>query len=391
MPQHRVPLAAALLATLVAIATARGQASDTLRLPLRWEVAEGLHPTADSLGKLSGVALDSAGNVYVSDFSDARIWVFGPDGRSLRAIGRKGKGPGEFEAPTGIAIGPDGKLYVRDLEHVSLFSVDPETKRLARYETRFRGPLMSDWTSQRTTRFDRAGHLFYPQFAVMTKDGPSGWYYQYTTAGELRDSLRVSSFPTASVHTAYVRLDARGGRMLSGLNRVPFAPWPTWDVTPRGTLLIGDGTSYLLTETDASGRVLREFRRSVAPERIPAAERRDSLAALSARLDSITVPWSQVVGVPPEVRAKQLPEHYPAYIAAYAAEDGRVWVRRWVSRGDRRTVFDVFEADGRFVRVVELSRNLAVQPAPVLGLREIVGISIDAETGAHTVVRFGSR
>ena len=45
------------------------QAPDTVRMRLAWEVAEGRHPTADSLGELSGLAVDRTGNVYVSDFS----------------------------------------------------------------------------------------------------------------------------------------------------------------------------------------------------------------------------------------------------------------------------------------------------------------------------------
>lgn len=382
---------ARILAVIIAVCAAAplpAQQADTLRMTLRWEVSEGVHPTADSLGRLSGVAMDAGGVVYVSDIADARIWVFAPDGKSLRSIGRKGRGPGEFESPTGIGIAPDGKLYVRDAVHVSRFGTDPETGRLTRFEESFRGPPFADWYSPLATRFDRAGHLYYPSFNNLDRSARTGWFRRFTLGGEQRDSLEVPAFPSAPSSTAYVRLDATGGRMLSGLNHVPFEPLPVWDVTPRGTLLSGDGRSYLLRETDAAGRLVREYRRAVQPERIPPRERRDSLAALSARLDSITVPWSQVQGVPPAVRARQLPEHYPPFLAAYAAEDGRVWVRRWVANSDARTVFDVFEADGRFSRVVQLPRRVAIFPTPVLTLQGIVAIGVDPETGAHSLLRF---
>ena len=378
------------LFTTVFSTTLHAQRVDTLRMTLRWEVAEGKHPTADSLGKLSGVAMDASGNVYVSDLADARVWVFDADGKSVRSIGRKGRGPGEFASPTGIGIGPDGKLYVRDVAHVSRFGADPETKRLTRFESNFRGPEMSDWRSLRATRFDRAGHLYYPAFNTIDRAQRTGWFLQFTLGGERRDSLEVPAFPGAPSSTAWVRLDANGGRMLSGLSHVPFEPLPVWDVTPRGTLLSGDGKTYRLRETDAGGNVVREYRREIGAERIPPRERRDSLAALGARLDSIKVPWSQVGGVPDAVRARRLPEQYPPYLDAYAAEDGRIWVRRWVANGDVRTVFDVFDADGRFRRVVELPRRIADFPSPVLTLDAIVAIGVDPETGAHSVLRFGA-
>jgi len=116
------------------------QAPDTIRMRLAWEVVEGKHPTADSLGELSGIAVDPAGNVYASDFSATKIWVFDRTGRSLPGIGRKGQGPGEFAAPTGIAIGPDGRLYVRDQVLATRFAADPTTKRLTRYENGFHDP-----------------------------------------------------------------------------------------------------------------------------------------------------------------------------------------------------------------------------------------------------------
>jgi sugar lactone lactonase YvrE len=369
-------------------ATSR-QAPDTLQMRLAWEVAEGRHASADSLGVLSGIAVDRAGNVYVSDFSAAKIWVFDTDGRSQPGIGRKGEGPGEFTAPTGIAIGPDGRLYVRDITRVTKFRSDPATGRLSRYDTQFRGPANSDWSSTHATRFDAAGRLYYPAFNLVDRSARSGVFYRYTAAGERRDSIMVPAFPTApSQSTAWVRLDASGGRMFRGLNHAPFAPLPAWDITPRGTLIIGDGKDYRVRETDSAGREVRVYRREGAPDRIPERERRDSAAALRARLDSVPVPLDRVEGMPPEVRAVRLPGVYPAFIAVYAAPDGRIWVRRWPVGGGPRTVFEVFEPDGRLRTVVVLPRAIAALPTPVLSLGGIAAVGVDAETGANVVLRF---
>lgn len=62
----------------------------------------------------SGVAVDRDGNIYVLDSANARIQKFGPDGRYLATIGRKGQGPGEFIMPDAIHFDKDGNLVVAD-------------------------------------------------------------------------------------------------------------------------------------------------------------------------------------------------------------------------------------------------------------------------------------
>lgn len=60
------------------------------------------------------VAVDPAGNIYVLDTGNTRIQKFGPDGKYLATIGRKGQGPGEFILPDGLDIDRDGGLVVGD-------------------------------------------------------------------------------------------------------------------------------------------------------------------------------------------------------------------------------------------------------------------------------------
>lgn len=366
-------------------------AQDTLRFTLKWEITEGTSAVAESLGVLSGVAVDRSGNVYVSDRGATKVWVFDAEGKSQRAIGRKGKGPGEFDSPTGPAIGLDGRLWVRDTRQVSRFGLDAATGRLTRFEGSFTGPALADWMSDRATRFRPDGAMLFPEFGVSYRQQPPprrGRYFVFDSSGARLDSIDVPAMEGEPISSAWVQLSASGGRMLRGLNHVPFAPIPVWDATTRGTVLVGDGREYLIRELDRDRKAVREFRRSVPPTRIPATERRDSTNALKARVDSVKDPRAQVRGVPDEVWALRLPEHYPPYAAIYGGVDGRVWVRRWVPDGERRSIFDVFESDGRFRAVVELPREVALLPTPWLSLDGIAAVGIDRETGAHTILRF---
>jgi len=62
----------------------------------------------------SDVAVDKGGNIYVLDSGNTRIQKFGPDGKYLATIGRKGQGPGEFILPDDIDFDKDGNLVVND-------------------------------------------------------------------------------------------------------------------------------------------------------------------------------------------------------------------------------------------------------------------------------------
>jgi hypothetical protein len=50
------------------------------------------------------MAVDGSGSLYILDSGNQRIQVFGPDGKYIRTIGRKGQGPGEFESLNSIAV-----------------------------------------------------------------------------------------------------------------------------------------------------------------------------------------------------------------------------------------------------------------------------------------------
>jgi DNA-binding beta-propeller fold protein YncE len=62
----------------------------------------------------AGLAFDPAGNLYVADASNDRIQVFGPDGGFLRTWGARGSGEGELWYPYDVALDPSGHVYVVD-------------------------------------------------------------------------------------------------------------------------------------------------------------------------------------------------------------------------------------------------------------------------------------
>ncbi|MFO7698712.1 MAG: hypothetical protein R6X16_16370, partial [Anaerolineae bacterium] len=73
-----------------------------------------------------GVALDSAGNLYVSDTGNKRVLKYSAQGELLAAVGGSGEGPGQFQEPVGLAVGDDGTVYVADTwnKRIQAFDAD---------------------------------------------------------------------------------------------------------------------------------------------------------------------------------------------------------------------------------------------------------------------------
>jgi DNA-binding beta-propeller fold protein YncE len=74
-----------------------------------------------SLGNYDGMlnlpaslAVDSSGNLYVTDTNNNRIEKFSSDGKFLSKWGTYGSSPGQLNLPTGIAIDSSGNIFVTD-------------------------------------------------------------------------------------------------------------------------------------------------------------------------------------------------------------------------------------------------------------------------------------
>ena len=89
---------------------ARGQAVE------RWKVVEVAQPANDAdeavLARPIALAVDKD-RLYIADALDCAVKVFSTGGRFLGSFGRKGKGPGELNFPSGVCVAGD-KVAVAD-------------------------------------------------------------------------------------------------------------------------------------------------------------------------------------------------------------------------------------------------------------------------------------
>ncbi len=68
-------------------------------------------------------------------YGNSRVVKFSSTGKFLLEWGRKGSGPGEFDTPHGLALGPQGKLYVADRGNARVQVFDQDGVFLAQWSS----------------------------------------------------------------------------------------------------------------------------------------------------------------------------------------------------------------------------------------------------------------
>jgi DNA-binding beta-propeller fold protein YncE len=72
-----------------------------------------------------------AGELYITDTGNRRVVVYDKQGQFKRQFGSLGSGPGQFNEPESLALGPDGKVYVADLRNKRIEVLDKQGNYLS--------------------------------------------------------------------------------------------------------------------------------------------------------------------------------------------------------------------------------------------------------------------
>ncbi len=103
----------------------------------------------DGLSFPNGVAVDGAGNVYVSDSNNGRVLMYDTSG-TLRAQVGRGSGEGNLGLPRGLAVDGQGRVFVADTtgQGVFLYRAPSSGDRLLQFLGYVGGEGVSDGTFQ---------------------------------------------------------------------------------------------------------------------------------------------------------------------------------------------------------------------------------------------------
>ncbi|MBL0171242.1 MAG: hypothetical protein IPP90_11010 [Gemmatimonadaceae bacterium] len=330
-------------------------------------------------GRITGLTVDAAGRIFVSDWDDDQIRAFSPSGALASRIGRKGSGPIEFKGLATITIGPDGMLWVRDEGNARMQVINVRSNPASSVATfplkQFTGgsrlPIVFTVDGSlvdETISFDQASGGFRPLSVRRSKTGDV-----------LRvDTLKIPEGANAGVHkVTEVQKDAAGKQI--GVSqryfRQPFGPAWLRAYGPGGVRAEAVGSKYDVTVFGADGRVVRTLKRTIPPVTLSAAERRRADSTINAQKTDLPF------GVP---SAK------PPVVGLAWTLGGELWVERSHLDGRPREA-DVYNKDGALIAIAEWPADIDL----LNGFPSINGTTVVAvhsgDEGLESIVRLRFR
>lgn len=92
---------------------------------------------AQEMGDIMAAGVGPDGGVYAVDRVNARIVAFDAEGRHRWTVGRRGRGPGEFQIPYRVDVRPDGTVFVYDRGTQEVTAFSPQGRLVERYRMPF--------------------------------------------------------------------------------------------------------------------------------------------------------------------------------------------------------------------------------------------------------------
>ena len=131
-----------------------------------WPGAVGAEVAAEFLPHLEqgagsapwGVAIGPDGLIYVTDSRLHQLAAQSPDGGIVRVLAESGSGPGQVRRPQGVVVSPEGEVYVVDGGNRRVQVFDPEGELLRQWGRRGSDP--GEFSAPRGIALDAFGDVY---------------------------------------------------------------------------------------------------------------------------------------------------------------------------------------------------------------------------------------
>ncbi len=292
------------------------------------------------LDRVSGATLLPNKQIAVGLARDAQVRVFDSAGRFVRAIGRKGNGPGEFSQITGVGRFSGDTLLLTDGSRLRVAMVSSVGEFIAEFRTAptprgcclrngsFIG-LVPDRSSSGAMSPTRR------RFAVVGFRLVAGIPAADTLAHVLGNDP-ILSVPVQSA----MRVDnARGATSVFTLS-APFGRTTSVAVFGQG-FVVGDGTKYEISVFSVGGALTQLIRASAEEVPITPAMRRRFEADVTRKLTGAVRDGHSAA-----LTAYSYPSRAPAFRNIKVDDTGRLWIEQYPMPGEQQTTWAVFSPAG---------------------------------------------
>lgn len=318
---------------------------------------------------IAGLAPLSDGRIAVLSSREKKLFLFEPSGEFAGAIGREGRGPGEFGYPQHLQVLPGDTLVVWDFMFGSVAHFTPSGELVRDWRVDV-GRLMTSlekWNRRlpESIQSPSTGGSFF----VAADLAPPDFY----PPSPYRSPIEYYRIDSLYVAHPFGRWEEREHIYEPGVPAlVPFPPEAHLAMGGGPiSVYISNGDDYEVHQFSYTGTLRRIIRRNVDPIPITASD----IAKWKEDLypEYSWEPWDAVMAeLPPR-------EFRPAVAGLLVDSKGYLWV---ADRRDATTSeWSVFDATGRWLSTVELP----LQRVEWIGEDLILGINEDPDTGVEVV------
>jgi sugar lactone lactonase YvrE len=238
-PSRRPILIVALIVLLALAAGVAVAGSHVVNLYTRPTSTFIWRATAPGLGfsAPSGIVLDSKGNIWAPDTEHDRFAIFRNDGTFLETWGGPGSGQGQFslrrangDGYGAVAFQADGSFYVLDVGNYRVEQFDAARKFVRAWGSVGTGPVQYS---------DPTGIAIGPDGSVYVLDDVRQVVEHLTREGVLIADIAVLGDTTPGVSTNALTVDQNGNMYISRADQ----PWRVQKLDPTGRLLTTYGAA----------------------------------------------------------------------------------------------------------------------------------------------------
>lgn len=295
-------------------------------------------PSELVFGRISGVARDSAGRLFVADGQAANIRVFAREGDFTFTIGRRGSGPGEFLDPCCLTFDAAGHLWVRDNGNARYQEVLVQGDGARATSTlRFSHGDANRWAP---VTFDQEGRLVDIGYRAGTSGNASLGRMHLDSAGSVAEITEIPQPSAEDIGQYSVTRSTSFGRVKSYVYQ-PFGPAHLVAHGPGGQWADALSSEYSIRWRlpDGTERVLEQAG-EVGPE-LTLEERDRAAEAIERDIERLELSRAEL--------PYRIPDRKPPLRGLTFDRLGRLWVERSTTGNATERRADVYSPDGTLV------------------------------------------
>ena len=296
----------------------------------------------------ASLAVDIAGNLFVTDRGNRRVQMFDKNGAFARTIGRQGQGPGEYMFPGEIYFDADGNIWVDGGRKMVVFSKDG--------------------------LFARNVSVANPLIRKML--GPGGSFIGTTQPSPAQGDRKLELIkvePDGKTLRTIAEFRNELSQAKEAIALHYYSTWINFAPVSADSFAYGFSGEYRIWHADAEGRTLFVMTKTEKPQAISGSEKDETRK-------------NGLIWINGESRDEGVffPDHRPYFGQLMADDTGRLYIPRFKSILDKDvpTRVDVFSREGIYLyRMTWASWPAAIRGGFFYEVRE------DPETSEYLVIR----